>query len=276
MYLFRRINIWLMRMTPYVQKLPPCVPRTRASIKKLPPWVSRTDASRKNLPPPKKNSRNSSKPPSSNLVKPTPKGKKQKRTSGGQPGRPANFRKPFPPEQLDEVNVFDPPSLTRTCGGALTPHPLSDQVQQQIDLREDPILRREYRARAYYCSSCGTFHRGLLPDNVLRQGFIGERLAATLAFLNVRAHASYSALVAFMTAVCGEYLSRGQIAKTLRLVAKSLEAPYNEVLEQLRQEPVLNIDETGHREKGKRFWTGYSGPPALPYSISTRPARHRS
>lgn len=203
----------------------------------------------------RKNSKNSSKPPSSDIVKPSPPGGKSKHRIGGQPGHKPHFRSPFAPEQLDETVRFEPATLVCHCGGTLTPCPVSDQVQQQIDLRDNPLVRREYRAPAYRCSVCGAFHREKLPPHVLREGFIGNRLAAVLAFLNAKAHASYSALAAFMKDVCGESISRGQIAKALRRVSESLETPHAEALERLREEPVLNIDETGHREHGKRFWT---------------------
>jgi len=203
----------------------------------------------------RKNSRNSSKPPSSDLVKPPPPGGKGKRRIGGQPGHKPHFREPFTPEQLDEVVVFDPPSKICPCGGALEPCPSEDQVQQQIDLRENPLVRREYRTRAWRCCTCGTLRREKMPRSVRREGFVGNRLSAGWAFLNTKAHASHTALAAFMKDVCGEPVSRGQIAKTLQRVSDSLAAIYDEARARLRKEPVLNIDETGHREGGKRFWT---------------------
>ena len=203
----------------------------------------------------RKNSTNSSKPPSSDIVKPPPAGGQGKRRIGGQRGHAPHFRQPFTPDQLTETHVFDPPSTTCSCGGTLTPCPAEDQIQQQIDLPEQPIVRREYRARAYRCSSCGARQRGRLPDHVRREGFTGNRLAAAWGFLNVKAHASHTAIADFTKNVLGEPISRGQIAKTFRRVSDALEAPYQEMLNRLPNEPVLHIDETGHRESGKRHWT---------------------
>jgi len=54
-----------------------------------------------------KNSSTSSKPPSSDIVKPPKpkprKGRRGKRRIGGQPGHEKHERKPFPPEQVDET-----------------------------------------------------------------------------------------------------------------------------------------------------------------------------
>ena len=202
----------------------------------------------------RKNSRNSSKPPSSDIVKPKPplpEGQ-TKRRIGGQPGHAPHFRQPFTPEQLDESHVFDPPSMTCSCGGRLEACPSEDLVQQQIDLPEQPVIRREYRARAYRCSSCGARRRGKLPR---REGYVGNRLAAVWGFLNAKAHASHTVIADFTKDVLGEPVSRGQIAKTFGRVSDALKASYQEALECLRGEPVLHIDETGHREGGKRYWT---------------------
>ena len=53
----------------------------------------------------RKNSENSSKPPSSDVVKPKPKnnkpGRPKKRKQGGQPGHPRHERKPFDESELD-------------------------------------------------------------------------------------------------------------------------------------------------------------------------------
>ena len=57
----------------------------------------------------RKNSSTSSKPPSSDIVKP-PKSPedKEKRKRGGQPGHPKHDRPPFPPEEVDETHEYTP------------------------------------------------------------------------------------------------------------------------------------------------------------------------
>lgn len=72
-----------------------------------------------------KNSSTSSKPPSSDIVKPPPKRAKRKRGKrkrGGQPGHPRHERAPFPEEALDdawEYRLDECPS----CHGALRAYP---------------------------------------------------------------------------------------------------------------------------------------------------------
>jgi hypothetical protein len=55
--------------------------------------------------------------------------------------------------------------------------------------------------------------------------------------------------------VLGENVSRGYLRKVVEKVSRSLDAPYGELLNTLPFEQTLNVDETGHKENGERFWT---------------------
>jgi transposase len=203
-----------------------------------------------------KNSGNSSKPPSSDITKvkaSKPGGRKRKK--GAQPGHEAKFREPFAADEIDEYRVFDPPSLSCACGGHLAAAPESDRVRQQIELPDKPVKIIELRGRAYRCGACGKMHYGFIPREHLSTGLIGPNLAAALAFIKVKAHSSYTALSCFMGEVLACPVSRGELAKTFQKISAALKTPYEEALQSLPQEPVLNIDETGHKENGGRFWT---------------------
>src|SRR5436190_21143278 len=68
-----------------------------------------------------KNSSTSSKPPSSDLVKPPKPGRGQqlpRRLRGAQPGHTKHERKPFAPEEVDEVCDYQAEACPE-CGGPL-------------------------------------------------------------------------------------------------------------------------------------------------------------
>ncbi len=71
-----------------------------------------------------KNSSNSSKPPSSDLFKPTPPKRRWKKKSGAKRGHPRHLRAPFPPEEVDEVveiaPAFADAAATRWSGSTNT------------------------------------------------------------------------------------------------------------------------------------------------------------
>lgn len=53
----------------------------------------------------------------------------------------------------------------------------------------------------------------------------------------------------------GIAVSRGYLSELLHKVSQALSDPYDELLTRLSSEPWLDVDETGHKENGNRFWT---------------------
>lgn len=92
----------------------------------------------------KKNSSTSTKLPSSDIVKPSPAGRKRKRRLGGQPGHPRHDRPAFPPEEVDRVRIHERDDLGEEW------EPLDEfRIVQQVDLIDDPLEVTEHRARRY-------------------------------------------------------------------------------------------------------------------------------
>jgi transposase len=204
----------------------------------------------------KKNSSNSSKPPSSDIVKPKkprPKGGK-KREKGGQPGHEQHLRSPFPPEA---VNKFLPYTLDccPDCGGTVVASRRPPEVLQQVEITATPTIVTEHQGLAYWCPHCRKFHYAKLPEAIVKAGLFGARLTALVAFMKGGCHASFSTIRKFLRDVVGVQVSRGYLAKLIGKVSESLAPAYTELLERLPSEAVLNIDETGHKENGEKFWT---------------------
>lgn len=205
-----------------------------------------------------KNSSTSSKPPSSDIVKPPPKrakGKRGKRKRGGQPGHPRHERAPFAEEALDdawEYRLDECPS----CHGALKDLPKEPPKRlQQVDLCVVPVVIEEHRGMAQWCAKCGTVHYGALPEELVRAGLIGPRLTAFVGFLKGACHMSFSTIRKLFRDVLKLPVSRGLLAKVVRKVSQSLKDPYEELLRLLPEEEHLNVDETGHKDQGRLLWT---------------------
>src|SRR5271169_4437683 len=104
----------------------------------------------------KKNSSNSSKPPSSDIVKTPmdklPDGSKRKR--GGQPKHPLHQRPPFPDDQVDyrELHCIECPD----CHGPVVPSKRPPKVLQQADLvvPSEMIAVVGFRSHACWCRKC--------------------------------------------------------------------------------------------------------------------------
>src|SRR5579864_7172863 len=107
-----------------------------------------------------KHSGNSSKPPSSDIVKPPKdpvRGKRRKRRRGGQPGHPKHERPAFPPEQIDQTRDY---LLTYCpdCGSKLEDAKAAPRVIQQVEIIDKPIRIKEHRGLAYWCRHCRQVH----------------------------------------------------------------------------------------------------------------------
>ena len=203
----------------------------------------------------KKNSSNSSKPPSSDIVKPpreTQDGVKRK--IGAQPGHPKHERPLYSVEQIDNV-IEHHLDACPGCGGALLPSSAAPRVIQQIEIIEKPVRIDEHRGMAYWCPGCQKVHYAPMPPAVERGGLAGPRLTALASYMKGGCHMSYSTVQAFLYDVAGVTLSRGQIRKLVGKTAAALDVPYKELLERLPTEALVNVDETGHKENGARFWT---------------------
>ncbi len=203
-----------------------------------------------------KDSSTSSKPPSSDIVKPKkplPKGGK-KRKKGGQPGHEQHLRSPFPPEA---VNHFQPHALDccPDCGGKLVLSQREPEVLQQVEITETPTIVTEHQGLAYWCPHCRRVHYAPMPEAAVKAGLFGPRLTALVAFMKGVCHASFATIRKFLRDVVRVDVSRGYLAKLIGKVSVSLAPAYAELFARLPGEAVLNIDETGHKENGQRFWT---------------------
>lgn len=206
----------------------------------------------------RKNSSNSSKPPSSDIVKPpkppAPSGRRTRRV-GGQPGHPRHERTMFTPEQIDQTREYSL-ACCPDCGGRLKRQDDDDRVIQQVEIVVPvPVTVTEHRAHAYFCRHCDKARAALMPKPVAKSGLIGPNLTAFVAYLKGVCHASFSTIRRFLRDVMQVTVSRSQLAKLIRKMSKALDGPYQGLLEQLPHENRLNVDETGHKENGKALWT---------------------
>ncbi len=205
-----------------------------------------------------KNSSNSGKRPSSDdITKPKTRkkdSKKGKRKIGGQPGHDRHVRDPF---TEDEINLTHRYILAGcpVCDEKVDLLDMPPRIIQQMDLVEVPIIKHEHRSYPVWCEKCQKIHYMPFPAHIVKEWLFKARLTATVAYMKNVCHASFSTIRKFIRDVLGEKVSRGYLRKVIEKVSQSLEAPYNELLNRLPFERILNVDETGHKENRKKFWT---------------------
>jgi transposase len=227
-----------------------------AVAKAIGPLQERIAALEAELAKAKKNSSNSSKPPSSDIVKPRKPACQggKKRRKGGQPGHEQHVRSPFPPAVVNDFQLHTL-DCCPDCGGTLVRSRREPEVLQQVEITATPSVVTEHQGLAYWCPHCRKVHYAPIPEAVVKAGLFGPRLTALVAFMKGVCHASFSTIRKFLRDVVRVDVSRGYLAKLIGKVSESLASAYAALFERLPGEAVLNIDETGHKDNGQKFWT---------------------
>jgi transposase len=201
-----------------------------------------------------KDSTNSSKPPSSDIVKPAKKPTSVPRRRGAPVGHAPQQRPPFQAEEIDVVEQHAYEACPQ-CGGPVEWLPTPAAVVQQVELVAQPTLVTEHRSRTCHCAACRQDFTRPLPPPIAAAGLFGPRLTAFTAYLKGACHASYGTIQNLLRETCGLRVAKGTLVKLCQKVSRSLEPSYDDLVRRIPQQPALHIDETSHRENGRGHWT---------------------
>jgi transposase len=201
------------------------------------------------------NSRNSSKPPSSDspFVKPAPRSLRSKssRKPGGQKGHPGSTL----------AQVSDPDETLRHepgrcggCGAGLVDAPEVGLERRQVfDLPPIKVRVIEHRLIARRCA-CGTTTCGNAPEGVTAPVQYGPRITAIILYLYVGQFLSKKRTAAAMAELFGTPVSEGTVATMTHRAAQGLEEFLHQIRERLTEAEVAGFDETGLRVAGRLHW----------------------
>ena len=172
-----------------------------------------------------KNSRNSSKPPSSDgYGKPKPKNtrKKSGKPSGGQPGHKGQTL-----EQVDEPDQVIEHSIEQCakCGLDLSSTPVCNVEKRQVFDIPPPakIQVCEHRAQIKTCPCCENRNKASFPAQVSQPVQYGNRIQAVATYLNQYQLLPYLRLQEYFQDVHGLHLSQGTLNNILRRAHQHLE-----------------------------------------------------
>jgi len=216
-----------------------------------------------------RNSRTSSKPPSSdkgnfaNPPKPNPKSLRRKsgRKSGGQPGHPGStLQQSVTPDHIEEHRL-DGAAVCPQCGGPLhiSPpgeplHPQDCECRQVFELPAIRIEITEHRAEKTFCQRCGAAAAAPFPEGVAAPVQYGPAVRAAALYLGGYQMIPYQRLAETFNELFACPLSQGTLANIVRGGGHQAAAAMGPVREALRRAPTAHADETGCRVMGKRHW----------------------
>lgn len=200
------------------------------------------------------NSRNSSKPPSTDgLAKPAPKSLRRRsgRKPGGQPGHPGSRL-----EQVsapDEVRRHEPVAC-RSCRGDLGgATEVGVRRRQVFDIPPIAVRVIEHQLIERRCG-CGTVTAGTAPDGVGAPVQYGPRIAAIMVYLYVGQFLSKNRTAHALAELFGTPVSAGTVATMAARAAGGLDGFTELVRTRIAAAEVAHFDETGLRVEGKLRW----------------------
>ena len=203
-----------------------------------------------------KNSSNSSKPPSSDIINPQPENKKKKkRKIGGQKGHPKHSRPLFGADEIDKTIVHKL-SAKEIKRKGLVPLSETESALQQIDLPEKLYNVIDHRVQLYVDPN-GNIVKAKLPKDIRKAGLFSTRTMALTGYLKARGHMSYSTLQSFFNDIMDFKVAQSYLAKVCtKKLSPALQPAYAEVGQFIRNAPVVGTDETGHKNPAyKSAWT---------------------
>jgi transposase len=204
------------------------------------------------------NSRNSSKPPSSDgLTKPAPKSLRQKtgRKPGGQPGHPGRTLQPVAQPDHTRVHALDRCPCGLCQGRSLRKEPVLDYEKRQVfELPHKPLEVTEHQAEIKRCPVSGQLVTAPFPEEVKAPAQYGPRFKAQMVYFNEQHFIPFGRLTQVCEDLYGQPLSEATIAAANQRLYDNL-APFEQRLTDLLPlAPINHCDESGLRVNKSLHW----------------------
>ena len=202
---------------------------------------------------PKKNSTNSSIPPSKdeNRVKKNQSLRKSTGLkSGGQKGHKGNTLKMS--KKADEIKIHIPYTC-QFCGDLLENDYELIGKRQVIDI--PPIQPKTIEHQIYSVScKCGMLNKSDYPKQVKSPVSYGVNIEVLINYLSTRQYISLARIEEFLDQVMGVKMSQGTIVNKLKSFQAKAKRRYEQIRKKVSQSSVVGADETGCVVNGDKHW----------------------
>lgn len=202
-----------------------------------------------------KNSRNSSKPPSSDgYGKPNPKSLRQKsqRRTGGQPGhKGSTLSQTDKPDRIETCRL----NVCPNCGWSLENTPVHDhQCRQVFDLPKVNVVVTEYQSQVKICPGCDQTVKASFPQGVNSAVQYGVGVKTMATYLSQYQLLPLARMQELFSDIFGLAISQGTLYRILSEGYNHLDRFETSIKEVLKTSPVVHFDETGSRVKSQLHW----------------------
>lgn len=204
----------------------------------------------------KKNSSNSSKPPSSDGLSKPPRTsslrENGKNKSGGQSGHKGETLK-----RVETPDIIKKYILTTCpdCHHSLLSSPALEMVKRQVfDIPPPKIEVTEHQAEIKYCACCNKTVTATFPPDVRAPAQYGEDIRSWSVYYQYQHFIPEDRLQQLFSDLYGIQLATATLTR-YNQIAFNVLAPFEKsILSQVKIAIVKNLDETGFRVAGKTQW----------------------
>jgi len=211
---------------------------------------------------PKKNSNNSSIPPSTEISNPNPKKnqslrEKSDRKSGGQKGREGvTLKQSDTPDEI--VTLSYTLTSCKKCSFDLSATVAKLKEKRQVlDLKLSSIEKKimEYQSFSKKCPNCGyDNHDNSFISSVAPNISYGATITAIVSYLSVSQYMAHKRIVTLLSNLFHLNISEGTITSLLAQASKLSQSEINIIKATLQKAKIVGIDETGCKIDGKKYW----------------------
>ena len=203
-----------------------------------------------------KDSRNSSKPPSSDGVGKVKRSeslrKSGDKSSGGQPGHDGHTL--IASEHPDQIETHAADTCEH-CQSSLSGIEASGYEERQVF--DIPAIRIEvtaHRAEIKICPACGAKNKGDFPAAVTQAVQYGAAVNTWASYFTNQHHIPVERTTEIFADLVQHRVSESTVLKASEQLDRCIEPATEAVKEQLRASEVIHADESGLRVEGKLHW----------------------
>ena len=207
-------------------------------------------------------SKSSSKPPSTDLLKKSEKSKhsedgsnceKKKRRPGGQPGHQGKTRQGF--SRVDRIKILEPSRCSHCGQTEFLEQPVTIETQQVGQLVDKPIEIVEYHRMSCQCKGCSMVTSASWPSEMIPGQDLGVKLQAFLGWLGNYGHLPYEKPQEMLWELGKIEIGIGTLVNTNQRLAEAIKPHVEQLSNWLKTEqPSIHIDETPWPVKGIKEW----------------------
>ena len=222
----------------------------------------------------KKNSKNSSKPPSSDGLSKPPRTKslrqKSNNKSGGQKGHKGHtLNQTDNPDKVENNKLSNCPD----CENDLSTVPVIKSVKRQLfDIPKPDLFITEYQVEVKWCSCCAKRVRSTFPAGINAPAQYGSTIKTWAIYFQHEQLMPEDRLQATFADLWGVPLATATLSRFSQLAYDELSGFDDVVLEKIKEADVKHLDETGFRVGGKTQWLHVASTESLTY-YHTSPKR---